>query len=109
MATTKPEVQAPDESWALRVRGEIDRAMQRSIKGLEYLSAPPATVGSTPKEVLYSRGTLSLYHYLPMADEIYRDPAAAGDGHHQQGLHLRSGARPEPGRVPAEGRATTST
>jgi polyhydroxyalkanoate synthase len=74
VATAKPEVQAPDESWALRVREEIDRALQRSIKGLEYLSAPPATVGSTPKEVLYSRGTLSLYHYLPMTDEIYRIP-----------------------------------
>ena len=74
MATTQPEVQAPDESWVLRVRGEIDRAMQRSVKGLEYMAAPPATVGTTPKDVIYHRGTLSLYHYRPMASEIYRIP-----------------------------------
>jgi polyhydroxyalkanoate synthase len=31
-------------------------------------------VGVTPKEVLYERGTLRLYHYLPLADEVYRVP-----------------------------------
>ncbi len=35
---------------------------------------PPAEVGLTPKEVLYERGTLRLYHYLPQADELYRVP-----------------------------------
>ena len=28
----------------------------------------------TPKDVILRRGTLSLYHYRPMADEIYRVP-----------------------------------
>lgn len=74
MATTQPEVQAPDASWVLRVRGEIDRAMQRSVKGMELMAAPPAAVGTTPKDVIYHRGTLSLYHYRPMASEIYRIP-----------------------------------
>ncbi|WP_213956130.1 MULTISPECIES: alpha/beta hydrolase [unclassified Variovorax] len=65
---------APDPSWVSRVRDEIDRAVKRSIKGVEYLAAEPAEVGPTPKDVIYSRGTLSLYHYRPMADEIYRIP-----------------------------------
>jgi poly[(R)-3-hydroxyalkanoate] polymerase subunit PhaC len=75
MASPKTEAAAaPDASWVSRVREEIDRAVQRSVKGVEYLAAGEATVGTTPKEVIYSRGTLSLYHYAPMADEIYRIP-----------------------------------
>ena len=49
---------------------EIERAIQRNIKGLEFLSAGPPTVGTTPKEEILRRGTLSLYHYHPMADEV---------------------------------------
>jgi polyhydroxyalkanoate synthase subunit PhaC len=76
MASPKAEATAatPDASWVSRVREEIDRAVQRSVKGVEYLTAGEATVGTTPKEVIYSRGTLNLYHYKPMADEIYRIP-----------------------------------
>ena len=55
-------------------RRMIERAIQRNIKGLEFINAPPAKVGVTPKEILYERGTLRLYHYLPLADEIYRVP-----------------------------------
>jgi polyhydroxyalkanoate synthase len=57
-----------------RVRGEIDRAIQRNIKGLEYLTSRPPEMGRTPKDVVYSRGTLSLYHYRPQRDEVYRVP-----------------------------------
>ncbi|RYF73194.1 MAG: alpha/beta fold hydrolase [Comamonadaceae bacterium] len=74
MAHAVKEAQAPDEDWVAKVRGEIDRAVQRSIKSVEYMGAAPATVGTTPKDVLYTRGTLSLYHYRPLADEIYRVP-----------------------------------
>lgn len=64
----------PDLDWVARVRDEIDHAVQRSIKGVNYLGAGAATVGTTPKELVHSEGTLSLYHYRPMADEIYRVP-----------------------------------
>jgi polyhydroxyalkanoate synthase len=57
-----------------RARQMVDRAIQRNIKGLNFLAGPPARVGLTPKEVLYERGTLRLYHYLPQADEVYRVP-----------------------------------
>lgn len=57
-----------------RARKMVDRAIQRNIKGLEFLAGPPVKVGLTPKDVIYERGTLRLYHYHPQADEIYRVP-----------------------------------
>ena len=52
----------------------VERTIARNLKGLDFLTMPPAKVGLTPKEVLYERGTLRLYHYLPQADELYRVP-----------------------------------
>src|SRR6202789_4344123 len=57
-----------------RIQSEVQRAIQRSIKGVEYLSTSGPSLGSTPKDVLHARGTMNLYHYRPMADEIYRVP-----------------------------------
>ena len=57
-----------------RIQSEVQRAIMRSIKGVEYLSSSGPTLGSTPKAVLHSRGTMNLYHYRPMADEVYRVP-----------------------------------
>jgi len=57
-----------------RVQTEVQRAIQRSIKGVEYFSTSGPTLGLTPKDVLISRGTMNLYHYRPLADEIYRVP-----------------------------------
>ncbi len=57
-----------------RVRQQIERTIQRSIKGLEYISTGDPAVGLTPKEVIHARGTLKLYHYRPQSDEVYRVP-----------------------------------
>jgi polyhydroxyalkanoate synthase len=57
-----------------RVQTEVQRAIQRNIKGVEYFSSSGPTLGSTPKDVLHSRGTMNLYHYRPLSDEIYRVP-----------------------------------
>ncbi|MGY2844635.1 MULTISPECIES: PHA/PHB synthase family protein [unclassified Bradyrhizobium] len=57
-----------------RVQSEVQRAIQRSIKGVEYFSSSGPSLGSTPKDVLYSRGTMNLYHYRPLASEVYRVP-----------------------------------
>jgi len=65
---------ASDVTVESRVRAEIERTIQRSIKGLEYISTGDPAVGITPKDVIFSRGTLKLYHYRPMADEVYRVP-----------------------------------
>lgn len=55
-------------------RREFERAMLRNIKGAEYFASPAPVAGVSPKEVLISRGTFRLYHYRPLADEIYRIP-----------------------------------
>ena len=52
----------------------VDKTIQRSIKGLDFIRASEAEVGTTPKDLLYDRGTLKLYHYRAIADEIYRVP-----------------------------------
>ena len=57
-----------------RLRSEVDKAIQRSFKGLEYLSSPAPAIGTTPRTLLHRRGTLGLFHYHPKSDEIYRVP-----------------------------------
>ncbi len=57
-----------------RIQSEVQRAIQRSIKGVEYISSSGPALGSTPKDILHVRGTMNLYHYRPMSDEIYRVP-----------------------------------
>ena len=56
------------------IGAEIERAIQRNIKGLDFLTSAAPAVGQTPKDEIHRRGTLSLYHYRPMVDEIYRVP-----------------------------------
>jgi polyhydroxyalkanoate synthase subunit PhaC len=57
-----------------KIRTEVDRAILRSAKSLNYLGSPAPAVGATPKTVLHRRGTLALYHYHATADEVYRVP-----------------------------------
>lgn len=57
-----------------RIQSEVQRAIQRSIKGVEYFSTSGPALGSTPKDILITRGTMNLYHYRPLADEVYRVP-----------------------------------
>src|SRR5262245_29164422 len=57
-----------------RVREEVERTLLRNEKGLEYFSSGDPEMGVTPKDVVYSRGTLRLYHYRPQAPEVYRVP-----------------------------------
>src|SRR5450759_2297072 len=57
-----------------RIQSEVQRAIQRSIKGVEYIASSGPSLGSTPKDILHARGTMNLYHYRPVADEIYRVP-----------------------------------
>ncbi len=54
---------------------QVQKSRQRVEKGIDILlgrGVPP--VGVTPKDVIYSRGTLRLYHYRPLTDEVYRIP-----------------------------------
>ncbi len=63
-----------DASIAAQVNRMVERTIARNMKGLDYIRAPAAAVGLTPKDVVLERGTLRLYHYHPQADEIYRVP-----------------------------------
>src|SRR5947209_20544281 len=71
-AATKSD--AADAGMAGRIQTPIDRGIQRNIKGLEYIASSAPAMGTTPKDLIHSRGTLNLYHYRPLADEIYRIP-----------------------------------
>lgn len=64
--------EAPD--LLKRLQAEVERAQARNIKGWNYLVSAGPPRGITPKETVLTRGTLSLYHYLPKADEVYRTP-----------------------------------
>jgi polyhydroxyalkanoate synthase len=72
MATMRP----PNVNRIIEAaQGTVDRNRRRVQRGLDILLAreePP--VGVTPKDVIYSRGTLRLYHYRPVTDEVYRVP-----------------------------------
>jgi polyhydroxyalkanoate synthase len=63
-----------DTSIAARVRAEIERTIQRNINGLDYLFSGDPVMGLTPKDIIYKRGTLQLYHYRPLSNEVYRVP-----------------------------------
>jgi polyhydroxyalkanoate synthase len=68
------EPQISDDEFSQRVRREVDRAIQRQVKGLEFLRSSDPPAGLTPKDVIYKRGTMQLFHYRPQSDEIYRVP-----------------------------------
>jgi polyhydroxyalkanoate synthase subunit PhaC len=57
-----------------RIQSEVQRAILRSVKGVEYIASSGPALGSTPKDILSIRGTMRLYRYRPLADEIYRVP-----------------------------------
>ncbi|NND42002.1 MAG: alpha/beta fold hydrolase [Silicimonas sp.] len=56
------------------IRALVERAIQRNIKGVEYFASAAPAVGMTPKDTLHKRGTLNLYRYRPLTDEVYRVP-----------------------------------
>ncbi len=65
---------AAESSIADRVRAEVKRTLQRSIKGLNYFLSDGPAIGLTAKDTIYQRGTLSLNHYRPLSKEVYRIP-----------------------------------
>lgn len=63
-----------DQGLLERSRREFERSLQRNIKGLGYFNSPAPVMGASEKDVLIERGTMRLYHYRPLTDEIYRVP-----------------------------------
>ncbi|MGH8597053.1 MAG: poly-beta-hydroxybutyrate polymerase, partial [Gammaproteobacteria bacterium] len=58
-----------------RVKKAVERTLARNIPGLALQEANlDLEVGQTPKELIYTRDSLRLYHYKALTDEIYRIP-----------------------------------
>ena len=68
------EANAADTNLLSTMQRFVQQTIERGRRSIEIANAPPQTVGLSPKDVLYTRGTLRLYHYHPMADEVYRIP-----------------------------------
>lgn len=69
-----PPPQAPG-SITQQARREAERTVQRSMRSLDVLlGRNEPRVGITPKDTIYSHGTLRLYHFRPQTDEVYRVP-----------------------------------
>lgn len=67
--------QTAPENIADIVRTEVERTITRATKGIDVLlNREEPEVAKTPKDVIHQRGTLRLYHYHPMSDEVYRIP-----------------------------------
>ncbi|MGD9603235.1 MAG: alpha/beta fold hydrolase [Gammaproteobacteria bacterium] len=67
----EPSRAAVDES----VRKAVERALARNIPGLALQQANlDLEVGQTPKELVYTRESMRLYHYRAMTPEVYRVP-----------------------------------
>lgn len=64
----------PDADVLDRARTEFDRALQRNLKGLRYFTSSAPALGASAKDLLLRRGTMNLYHYRPVTDDVYRVP-----------------------------------
>ncbi len=65
----------PDAGYLMnQMQQMVDRTIQRGKNGFELLRSGQIPVGQTPKDLIYDKGTLKLFHYRPVADEIYRIP-----------------------------------
>ncbi|MFT7651311.1 MAG: polyhydroxyalkanoate synthase [Candidatus Azotimanducaceae bacterium] len=76
---SEQQSETPDNGMSLAEMQEsmqafVEQAVSRGQKSIELANAPPQPVGLTPKELLYSRGTMRLYHYEAQTDEVYRVP-----------------------------------
>lgn len=72
---TAPAPRLTREEIEQRVAKTIERTLARNIPGLAVPELElDLEVGQTPKELVYTRDTLRLYHYRPVLEEIYRVP-----------------------------------
>src|SRR3970040_2110341 len=53
----------------------VKRNLDRFRRGMDVIvDRDPPVVGATPRDVVYSKGTMRLYRYRPVTDEVYRIP-----------------------------------
>lgn len=57
------------------VTQEVERTITRAQRGIDVLlNREEPETGKTPRDVIYKRGTMQLYHYHATTDEVYRVP-----------------------------------
>ena len=72
MVTESPD---PKVAIAEQVRREARLTIERTQQSLDLLiNRNEPAVGLTPKDTIYADGTLRLYRYRPLEDEVYRVP-----------------------------------
>lgn len=63
-----------DQSVGGRIRQLVERTIQRNVNGVSYYLSADPPVGQTKHDIIHKRGTLQLFHYHPLSDEVYRTP-----------------------------------
>ena len=77
---TAQTAQEPQDIAAI-VTKEVERTITRAQRGIDVLlNRDEPETGKTPRDVIYRRGTMELYHYHPMSDEVYRVPVVLVTG-----------------------------
>lgn len=72
---TAAVTKASEKDFERHVGRTIQRALSRNIPGLNIpRTESELDVGTTPKDLVYSRDTARVYQYRPLLDEIYRVP-----------------------------------
>ena len=61
-------------SFLTSAQTQVERAIQRNLKGLGYFASSAPVVGASAKDTIVSRGPMRLYHYHPLVEEVYRVP-----------------------------------
>src|SRR3990172_8079177 len=69
-------IRTPDmNQFVQAAQTQVRRNLTRARPARAALPArQPPPSGAPPRDVIYSRGPLRLYHYRPMTDEVYRVP-----------------------------------
>lgn len=73
-AASKKKPKGKTKDFGGRIRTLVDRTIQRNVNGASYFLTPDPPVGQTKHDVIHRRGTLQLFHYQPLSDEVYRTP-----------------------------------
>lgn len=71
MAQSNPKSENDAEGGLNRL---VERTIKRNINGVSYFVSSGPPVGQTLKDVIHQRGTLSLFHYRPQTEDVYRTP-----------------------------------
>lgn len=68
------ETKSKNTSTGKRIRQLVDRTIKRNINGVSYFLSSDPPVGLSKHDVIHKRGPMQLFHYHPLAEEVYKTP-----------------------------------